>query len=96
MKNINSIDGVGNNGERTAPDNPKAYEFERIYKYIGSIYGGKNKSVLDYGCGTGYGSNILANYFATITGIDVDQHAVDFCEKTYSKNNLSFSMFLYF
>lgn len=46
--------------------------------------------VLDCGCGSGYGSNILKDHCARIIGIDIDQQAVEFANSTYSADNLTY------
>jgi 2-polyprenyl-3-methyl-5-hydroxy-6-metoxy-1,4-benzoquinol methylase len=46
--------------------------------------------VLDYGCGSGYGSNLLAGHAKTVVGMDIQPQIIDHCIKTYSSPNLSF------
>jgi 2-polyprenyl-3-methyl-5-hydroxy-6-metoxy-1,4-benzoquinol methylase len=48
--------------------------------------------VLDYGCGDGYGSNLLAanSPESLITGVDVDAKVVKNAQKKYSRANLKF------
>jgi len=58
------------------------YEFAS--KYV------KGKRVLDYGCGSGYGSYILSSLADNVTGVDISIEAVDFAKINYSANNLNF------
>lgn len=51
------------------------YEFAREFV--------AGKSVLDYGCGTGYGTQRLASSAAQIVGIDISEEAIRFAESTY-------------
>lgn len=46
--------------------------------------------VLDCACGSGYGSNILKEYCASVIGVDIDSQAIDFANRTYSADNLSY------
>src|SRR5947209_2650970 len=48
------------------------------------------KSVLDLGCGTGYGSFILASVAQVVLGLDISQETVSFARQNYSAANLSF------
>lgn len=49
-----------------------------------------NKTVLDYGCGSGYGTEMLSKNASKIIGVDISKDAVDFAKKNYSSSNLSF------
>jgi len=51
------------------------YEFARSYV--------TNKVVLDFGCGTGYGTHRLADSASHITGVDVAPGAVAFAQERY-------------
>jgi len=46
--------------------------------------------VLDCACGSGYGSYILKDYCSRVIGVDIDQQAVDFANRTYTAENLSY------
>jgi ubiquinone/menaquinone biosynthesis C-methylase UbiE len=58
------------------------------YKYV--IRYITNKKVLDYGCGSGYGTALVSKYCENITGIDVSSEAISFAKATYNESNLSF------
>ncbi len=79
-------------GERAMGDSKKLYDFERIYKYVADEFKDKGESVLDYGCGSGYGSFLLSKYFKNVSGIDVSQEAIDYCNLNFKKDNLHFSV----
>lgn len=48
------------------------------------------KDVLDYGCGSGYGSHRLASRCRSIVGIDVAEDAVEYAKSKYQAENLQF------
>jgi SAM-dependent methyltransferase len=59
-----------------------AYKFAKEYS--------RNKSVLDIGCGEGYGSFYLASFAKQVVAIDYNQEIIDFAKNKYPKDNLSF------
>jgi|WetSurMetagenome_2_1015567.scaffolds.fasta_scaffold170515_2 2-polyprenyl-3-methyl-5-hydroxy-6-metoxy-1,4-benzoquinol methylase len=52
----------------------------------------KSGVCLDAGCGSGYGTNFIAETcpVTEITGIDIDEEAVEYCQTTYKKTKLHF------
>ena len=48
--------------------------------------------VLDVGGSTGIIDDYLANYFGSVTGIDIDEKAVDFAIQNFGKKNLYFHL----
>lgn len=60
----------------------KAYDF--ALKYV------KGKSILDVGCGSGYGIAFLSKFASHATGIDISEEAVRYCRKRYKIKNLEF------
>lgn len=50
----------------------------------------EGKKVLDAGCGTGYGSNMLASRAQHVRGIDLSAEAIDYCRAHYARPNLEF------
>lgn len=58
------------------------------YEYAKKLV--KGKKVLDYGCGSGYGSHMLSESAASVTGVDISQEAVDFANNEYKAPNLDF------
>jgi|GEM_PF-2758150 len=71
-------------GERAGAKHANLYAFKRIYDLVSTEFGGVEKVVLDYGCGTGYGTFILSQHFASVTGVDVDAETVGHCQKEYA------------
>ncbi|MFX0022354.1 MAG: class I SAM-dependent methyltransferase [Candidatus Hermodarchaeota archaeon] len=50
-----------------------------------------NSYVLDNGCGTGYGTNFLANNkVKEIVGVDISKETISFAQKKYQRENLVF------
>jgi 2-polyprenyl-3-methyl-5-hydroxy-6-metoxy-1,4-benzoquinol methylase len=54
---------------------------------FGSKYA-KGKRVLDYGCGSGYGSLILSKDAETVIAIDTNKDAIQYAKSNYSRSNL--------
>jgi 2-polyprenyl-3-methyl-5-hydroxy-6-metoxy-1,4-benzoquinol methylase len=51
----------------------------------------KGKTVLDVGCGSGYGSyHLVTNGAAKVVGIDVSEEAVEYARERYKYDNLEF------
>lgn len=46
---------------------------------------GSNKKILDLGCGTGYGCEMLRVNNNEVIGVDYDKEVVDYCIKTYTQ-----------
>src|SRR5690349_5405864 len=59
------------------------------YDYARDLVRGKD--VLDFGCGTGYGTARLADQCAQITGIDISADAIAHARRKYRHNNLTFT-----
>lgn len=50
----------------------------------------KKLQVLDVGASTGIIDNHLANYFYSVQGIDIDKKAIEYANKTFQRDNLTF------
>src|SRR5689334_18904699 len=62
---------------------------ESIYVFAQRFVAGQN--VLDAGCGTGYGSFLLARSGASsVLGVDRDRSSVRFAKRRYQADNLAF------
>jgi len=48
-------------------------------------------SVLDIGCSTGIMASYLSGYFNQVLGTDIDEHAIRYAKKTFTRDNLHFS-----
>ncbi|MBN2355228.1 methyltransferase domain-containing protein [candidate division KSB1 bacterium] len=84
---------ITDTGERILPtsEGEVSYVFTRhkfAYEYIQSFV--DNKDVIDVGCGSGYGSHILAQRARRVTGIDHEAEAIRFCRRHYAAANLEF------
>lgn len=68
----------------------KIAEYEHLprYQFAGEFVGGRQ--VLDFGCGTGYGSAMLASRASSVTGIDIDEQALAWARSTHARSNLVF------
>lgn len=82
-------------GERIIPELEICGKRSRIYKqHIARYMFAKkycdNKTVLDIGCGVGFGCAYLANFARTITGIDKDIEAIYHAEHFYSADNIAY------
>ena len=50
----------------------------------------KGKKVLDYGCGSGYGSCLMAGIADQVVAVDISQEAIEFAKENYSAHNLKY------
>lgn len=79
------------NGERFLPEECKgemAIEHYQRYQLAKQFVAGK--IVLDAACGEGYGSSLLAENAACVTGLDIDADVVDRAKKKYGNEKLSY------
>ena len=53
----------------------------------------KNSTVLEIGCGEGYGTNFLARSGAQITALDIDAKTIKKAKLKYSQKNITFKKF---
>lgn len=60
----------------------KAYDF--------ALKCAKGKSILDVGCGSGYGTALLSKFSSYAIGIDTSKEAIQYCKKRYKRKNLEF------
>lgn len=63
---------------------------ETRYQYVFKNFDIAGKSILDFGCGTGYGTYILSKKAKKAIGIDYSQQAVNYAIQKYSDTNTSF------
>jgi SAM-dependent methyltransferase len=58
------------------------------YKYCLNLMSGKK--VLDYGCGTGYGTALISDKCLQVTGIDISPEAIVHAKEHYNAPNLAY------
>ena len=92
MLNVNSLERIVPdylvNGDVTGKKTLDLH-YER-YRFAKTFSKGK---ILDIACGVGYGSYFLANEtigLVDVTGVDIDEDAVNYAQKTYQHNSLVF------
>ncbi|RJR15639.1 class I SAM-dependent methyltransferase [Candidatus Microgenomates bacterium] len=80
--------------ERLDPDSIHAPEinYEHLHRYFFARNLVKNKTLLDLGCGDGYGAMILARRAKKVTGIDIDKKTIDKASKKYRAANIDFKV----
>lgn len=64
----------------------------QLYHYLASAIELQNKDIYEVGCGRGGGLEYITRHFspASAMGIDLDRHAIAFCNQHYSIKGLSF------
>ena len=79
-------------GERTLPDVPEEnYWYRRhvaVYEWIAERCAGLR--VVDFACGEGYGSDLLAGHAAEVIGVDANPEAFEHAAARYRRPNLNF------
>lgn len=78
-------------GERFLPEVRGAIWYEHWHRYAAVAPLAAGKRVLDAACGEGYGSFLLANAAAAVTGIDVSMDAITHAGARYARPNLAFA-----
>jgi len=84
---------LNDTGERMIPpaSNEVSFVFARhrfAYEYASQF--AVNQTILDIGCGTGYGCELLAKIARFVCGIDYNMDAIRFCQNNYSHRNCLF------
>ncbi|PKQ27891.1 MAG: SAM-dependent methyltransferase [Candidatus Anoxymicrobium japonicum] len=81
-------------GERTLPGiSRENYWYTRhVVAYEHALAMARGKSVIDIGCGEGYGAAILTGEAASVLGIDIAHEVVSHARDTYHASNLSFEV----
>lgn len=76
---------------RASPGRYLIYLFHlATYRFALQYVRGKN--VLDYGCGSGYGSHFLADQCRLVKGVDISGEAIEYASSHYQADNLEFSV----
>ena len=68
----------------------KIAAYEHFPRYALASRLAKGKQVIDFGCGTGYGSAMLAAPAAGVTGLDIDASAIDWARQSHRNTKLKF------
>jgi 2-polyprenyl-3-methyl-5-hydroxy-6-metoxy-1,4-benzoquinol methylase/glycosyltransferase involved in cell wall biosynthesis len=68
----------------------KIAEYEHMPRYALAQGYAPGKAVLDFGCGTGYGSAILAKTAESVVGLDIDAAAMEWAQGTHQSQQLKF------
>jgi SAM-dependent methyltransferase len=78
-------------GERVVPGqvDPDLWN-EHLARYAFAARLGRNRRVLDAGCGSGYGAAELARGAARVVGVDVSEEAVSYAAANYREPNLRY------
>jgi 2-polyprenyl-3-methyl-5-hydroxy-6-metoxy-1,4-benzoquinol methylase len=79
-------------GERFIPGyGGTQIRYEHMHRYAIAYELCKGKRTLDYGCGEGYGTAILAKNASSVVGVDVDPEAIEHSKDLYADfSNASF------
>jgi len=82
-------------GERLIPDQKRDDDLfhEHIVRYLCATQLACGRTVLDAGCGAGYGSALLAAAGArSVLGVDIAADAIDYARQHYQNQNLAFAV----
>lgn len=79
-------------GERVIPNKvPEDLYNEHISRYrFASRFIKSGYSIIDVGCGTGYGTYELSTKAKKIVGVDISPEAIDYANENYYNHNLSY------
>lgn len=89
--NASGSDFAGFMQERYVPGTwSKIAEYEHLPRYLFAKAFAINARVLDFGCGTGYGSALLATVAQSVTGLDIDAPALRWARQTHRNAVLNF------
>lgn len=77
-------------GERFLPSCVREIWYEHYHRYTMALSWVKGLDVLDAACGEGYGSNMLSSAAKSVTGVDIDNDAINHAKNHYQNSNLNF------
>lgn len=80
-------------GERAVPWNKNTGEnvmCPHIMRYAWATRWAWQKTIIDLGCGTGYGSYLLSMVAEKVIGVDDDPETIDYARAHFRASNLSF------
>lgn len=83
-------------GERLIPNLnfSAAFYYEHMIRYLFAVHFAKGKTVLDVGCGEGYGSNLLSSHGKAkkVFGIDIDPASIKHAKKHYVSKSVHYAV----
>ena len=78
-------------GERVIPGEVDADLWnEHVARYWFAVRMTRGRRVLDAGCGSGYGADVLAREAREVLGVDISGDAIDYARQHYRADNLRF------
>lgn len=77
-------------GERYIPSEQGEIRLEHFHRYTSILGMIAKKDVLDLSCGEGYGSYLMSDHAAYVTGVDISKETINHAVKKYKKSNLTF------
>jgi len=96
---VPSLSEVYNDGERSVVPEETGWEstfqgmiyFQHLFAYRTALTHCVNKRVLEIGCGTGYGAQMLGEVAVSVTAIDVSRVAIEYAQQHHHATNVAFS-----
>lgn len=70
----------------------KITEYEHLPRYVFAKQFAQGARILDFGCGTGYGTALLAESAQSVLGLDIDLAALNWARQTHRRANLRFEL----
>jgi GT2 family glycosyltransferase/ubiquinone/menaquinone biosynthesis C-methylase UbiE len=77
-------------GERFTGAVSGQIEIEHVHRYLVAREFCRSKTVLDVASGEGYGAALLSQVALNVTGVELDQAAVEHARKSYPRHNLQY------
>jgi len=68
----------------------KLLEKEHLARYEFALQYIHNKKVLDIGCGTGYGVDLIASKASEVIGVDICEEAINYAKQQCKQKNIKF------
>ncbi len=85
--------GLEKTGERVIPGLTElSLYIPHVKRYLLAQSFARGKRVLDAGCGSGYGTKLLANVAQSVDAVDIDPEAVSFCQSTFANDRIDWSV----
>jgi len=65
---------------------------ESRYNYVIDNYDIKDKIILDFGCGSGYGSYMLSKHAKKVDAIDYSPTSIEYARSRYNNHNINYNV----